>query len=76
VHYKSSSYAHAVARACAKAGIKFRPYGLRHGRKMEIESADSTEAARAVLGQKSIQATQHYGTLDLRRATEVISRLG
>jgi integrase len=75
-HYKSSSYAHAVARACEKAGVKFRPYGLRHGRKMEIESADSTEAARAVLGQKSIQATEHYGTLDLRRATEVITRLG
>lgn len=74
--YKSTSYAHAVARACAKAGIKFRPYGLRHGRKMDIESNASSEAARAVLGQKSIQATQHYGKLDLKRATEVMVKLG
>lgn len=74
--YSASSYAQAVARACKKAGIKFKPYGLRHGRKMEIESADSLEAARTVLGQKSIQSTQHYGKLDLARATEIMARLG
>jgi hypothetical protein len=74
--YRSSSYAQAVARACRKAGVKFQPYSLRHGRKMEIERSAGVEAARAVLGQKSIDATQHYGEQDLRRAREVITRLG
>jgi integrase len=74
--YRATSYAHAVARACRKAGVKFRPYALRHGRKMTIESAAGAEAARAILGQKSIQATQHYGRVDLGTATQVMSRLG
>jgi integrase len=76
VLYTASSYAHAVARACAKAGVKFRPYALRHGRKMQVEAAVDVDAARTILGQRSIHATQHYGKLDLRRATEVMTRLG
>jgi integrase len=74
--YQATSYAHAVARACKKAGVKFRPYGLRHGRKMTIETAAGAEAARAVLGQKSIEATQHYGRVDLGVAKGVMSQLG
>jgi integrase len=74
--YSSNTYGQSVARACKKAGLRFRPYGLRHGRKMEIEGAVSTEAARVILGQRSIQSTQHYGRLDVQRAAEVMSRLG
>jgi integrase len=74
--YTTSSYAHAVARACARAGVKFRPYALRHGRKMEVEAAVDVDAARTVLGQRSVNSTQLYGKLDLRRAAEVMSRLG
>jgi integrase len=74
--YTPTSYAHAVARACAKAQVKFRPYALRHGRKMQVEAAVDVDAARTVLGQRSIVATQHYGTLDLRKATEVMAVLG
>jgi integrase len=74
--YSATSYAHAVARACAKAGVKFRPYSMRHGCKMRIEHAEGTDAARTVLGQKSIQATQHYGRLDLCKAVDVMARLG
>jgi integrase len=76
VMYSSNTYAQSVARACKKAGLRFRPYALRHGRKMEIEGSVSTEAARVVLGQKSVQATQHYGRLDVQRAVEVMARLG
>jgi integrase len=74
--YKPTSYAHAVARACEKAGVKFTPYSLRHGRKMDIEHVLDLEAARAVLGQRSVQSTQHYGRLDLRAATEAMEKLG
>jgi len=76
VLYTASSYAHAVARACIKAGVKFRPYALRHGRKMEVEAMVDVDAARTVLGQRSIHSTQHYGKVDLRRAAEVMSRMG
>jgi integrase len=74
--YTSESYPRAVARACAKAGVRFHPYALRHGRKMDIERTDGTEAARCVLGQKSIQSTQHYGKIDVAHAQNVMRRSG
>ncbi len=74
--YTSMSYPRAVARACERAGVKFHPYMLRHGRKMDIERTDGAEAARCVLGQKSIQSTQHYGKIDVGRAADVMARLG
>jgi integrase len=74
--YSDESYPRAVARACAKAGVRFHPYMLRHGRKMAIERQEGSEAARCVLGQKSIQSTQHYGKIDLGRAQDVMARLG
>jgi integrase len=74
--YTDTSYPHAVARACAQAGVRFNPYALRHGRKMDLEREEGSEAARCVLGQKSIQSTQHYGKIDLGRAQEVMTRRG
>jgi integrase len=74
--YTETSYAHAAARACEKAGVKFHPYMLRHGCKMRVEREEGTDAARAVLGQRSIQATQHYGRLDVAKAAEVMAKLG
>jgi integrase len=74
--YTEGSYPQAVARACDKAGVKFNPYALRHGRKMDLERTVGSEAARCVLGQKSIEATQHYGQVDVARAAEVLTRLG
>jgi hypothetical protein len=43
---------------------------------MRIEAAEGAEAARTVLGQRSIEATQHYGRQDLRKAAEVMARQG
>lgn len=74
--YSDSSYPQAVARACAKAGIKFSPYALRHGRKMHVARESGSDAARAVLGQKSIDATEHYGEIDVAHAREVMKKLG
>ena len=51
-------------------------YMVRHGRKMVIEREEGADAARAVLGQKSIQSTQHYGRLDQAKASEVMERHG
>jgi integrase len=74
--YTAMSYAQAVARACEKAGVEFHPYMLRHACKMRLERAAGVDAARAVLGQRSIQATQHYGGLDLAKAVEVMTHHG
>jgi integrase len=84
--YTRTGYPAAVRRACerynlaAKAkglpAIHFNPYSLRHGRKMGVEREQGSEAARAVLGHKSIQTTTHYGTLDTGRAAEVMRKLG
>ncbi|HMP16011.1 MAG TPA: tyrosine-type recombinase/integrase [Gemmatales bacterium] len=74
--YSSNTYAQAVTRACKKAGVSIRPYGLRHGRKMLLEKELGSEAARVVLGQKSIQSTQHYGKLDVQRAAEIMKQVG
>lgn len=74
--YSSNTYAQAVKRACQRAGVLFRPYALRHGRKMMIERLESVEGARTVLGQKSIQSTQHYGKLDLEHAKNIMMKHG
>ncbi len=74
--YTPMSYPRAVARACEKAGVSFHPYALRHGRKMDIEGTEGAEAARCVLGQKTIQSTQHYGKIDVGRAAAVMERIG
>jgi hypothetical protein len=74
--YTHRSYPRSVARACEQAGVKFHPYMLRHGRKMLIERELGSEAARCVLGQKSINATQHYGRLDTDRAAAVMAKIG
>ncbi len=70
------SYPQAVKRACEKAGVAFHPYMLRHGRKMVVERAAGSDAARAVLGQKSIDSTTHYGSLDVETAKAVMEKMG
>jgi integrase len=57
--YSAFSYAQAVRRAARRAGVSLRPYQLRHAAKMRITRALGADAARAVLGQKSIQTTAH-----------------
>ena len=75
--YDKGSYPQAVKRtACEKAGIRFNPYALRHGRKMDLVRTVGSDAARAVLGQKSIDATEHYGEIDVAHALDVMKRMG
>jgi integrase len=76
------NYTQRVRLACkaasAKAGrpVKIIPYGGRHACKMRVAAAAGSEAARAVLGQKHISTTEHYGDLDLELATEAARKLG
>ncbi len=74
--YSKVSYPQSVKRACARAGIRFNPYALRHGRKMDLARTVGSDAARAVLGQKSIDSTEHYGEVDQGHARQVMKKFG
>jgi integrase len=74
--YSKATYPQAVKRACIRAGVQFQPYALRHGRKMDLARTVGSDAARAVLGQKSIDATEHYGEIDMAHARQVMKKLG
>lgn len=74
--YRDTYYAQAVRRACGLAGVAFTPYGLRHGRRMDVSRTVGDEAARMVLGHKSVNTTLLYGSLDAERAAELARKLG
>ncbi len=70
-------YCHAVRAAAKKAGLPgWHPYRCRHGARMRIGAAAGDEAARAVLGHKTISTTEHYGQLDAALAARVQAKLG
>ncbi len=80
--YSRTGYAQAVRRACELASVrlgrtvKIIPYGGRHAAKDRITRAAGADAARAQLGQRSIEMTSHYGSLDLEHASEVMKKIG
>lgn len=76
VHYTDFTYAQAVRRASERAGVKILAYGGRHAAKDRVTREMGIDAARAFLGQKSVQTTNLYGTLDAEHAAEVAQRLG
>ncbi len=43
---------------------------------MDLVRTVGSDAARAVLGQKSIDATEHYGEIDVAHALDVMKRMG
>lgn len=55
---------------------RWHPHQLRHTRKQELKREVGLDAARAVLGHRSPIITEHYGDLDIGKATEVMARLG
>lgn len=77
LHYTSETYSRAVARYAESAGVQLHPYQLRHSCKQRVTRALGLDAARAVLGQKSILTTDRYaaGVDDdtARRAAENLS---
>jgi hypothetical protein len=49
---------------------------LRHQRAKEVKREAGLDAARAVLGQKTVQVTEHYATLDIAKGAEVMAKMG
>lgn len=76
--YSDTAYARLIARAAEVAGVAgFHPYRCRHAAKNRITSSMGLDAARTILGQRSLGTTNQYGdALDLRTAMEVARKLG
>lgn len=74
--YTANGYARCVAVACERAGVKLQPYCGRHAAKERVKRACGLDAARAFLGQVSIDVTNSYGTqADQQTAAQVAARL-
>jgi len=80
--YETKTYRSAVKYGIAKAakgGVRianWHPYQLRHTAATRIRKAHGLDAARAVLGQKSLAIADTYAELDAGLATTVASALG
>ena len=55
---------------------RWHPHQLRHTRAMELKREAGLDVARAVLGHRSPIITEHYATLDVAKAAEVMARIG
>jgi integrase len=55
---------------------RWHPHQLRHTRALELKRECGLDIARAVLGHRSPVITEHYATLDIARAAEVVAKLG
>ncbi len=68
---------HAIRRACEKAGVPlWHTHMLRHTASLLIMREHGVEAARSVLGHKTLNMTLHYSGVDLERAKEVAAKIG
>lgn len=75
--YTDNGFEASVRTAAKKAGRKwFSCYCTRHGFRMAVGRTAGDEAARAVLGQKHISSTAHYGRIDEELARETMRKLG
>lgn len=60
-HFKRRSLYQAVRRACERAGVeRWHAYRLRHSAKRRFVRLVGLDAARALLGQKSLSSTEQY----------------
>jgi integrase len=83
--YEVCAYAKAIAQAIERhnrdrpeAGHipHWHPHQLRHLRALELKREAGLDVARAVLGHRSPIITEHYATLDIAAAAQVMARLG
>lgn len=73
-----TGYSQAIKRGCKAAGVPhFSAYQLRHSAKARVTREYGLDAARAFLGQKSLEATNGYAAQqDLETAAKVARKVG
>lgn len=75
--YSTETFSRAVARAAERAGVQFSAYQLRHAAKRRIARDLGLDAARAALGQASLDSADRYASgQDLRLAEDAARRHG
>lgn len=75
--YKTGSYRTAIWRACDKAGIpRWSPNQLRHTWATYVKKEFGPEAARIILGHKSVDTTMIYLDKEHELAREVARKIG
>jgi integrase len=83
--YTTLSYGRAIAEAIKRHNRDkpegeqiphWHPHQLRHLRALELKRAAGLDVARAVLGHRSPAITEHYATLDVAKAAEVMGKIG
>lgn len=67
--YDTRTYNHAVATACAKAGVpRWHPHQLRHSAATRLRREFGLEVTRAILGHNSLAVTETYAEVDREKA--------
>jgi integrase len=75
--YDTRTYAHAVARACRRAGVPhWHPHQLRHHAATRLRREFGLEAARVILGHSSPAVTEVYAEADREKARDVVGKVG
>jgi len=75
--FDKDSVNHAIRAACKRGGIpRWHTHQLRHTAALEISRQHGLEAARAVLGHKTVQMSAHYSGLDTTMAADVMGKIG
>jgi len=76
-YYPTSSYCHAIAKACLKAGIpRWSPNQLRKTRATEIRESFGLEASAALCGHSAEVNARHYSSPSYKLAVEAALATG
>lgn len=75
--YTTASYGRAIREACDSAGVsRWHPHQLRHNAATRIRAEFGPDVARAMLGQRTLQAAAIYAELDMEAAAKAAAKLG
>lgn len=75
--YNKSTYARAIARACARAGVPpWHPHQLRHAAGTFYRREAGFEAAQILLGHQTDSMTQRYAERDERIVEAAVAKIG
>ena len=74
--YSPRTYRQAIVRACDRAGIRrWTPLQLRHSAATRVRAVAGLDAARLLLGHRSVATTERYAEMDLAELVEVAARV-
>jgi integrase len=75
--YTVGTYRNAIRRACIRAGVPvWHPHQIRHAVATELRRRYGLETAKAVLGHRTLSATEVYAQKDLAGAVRVMGEVG